>query len=371
MANAKFCLILIWSIVLVLRIDEVLPVAMKNVKIILICVLATIIALVSGTVVESKLGLWKKTTISKKDSIKNFKDSLAARWDADFNLVDIKSPGDGTIQKAYLYKTKSSRTQPLVVSLHSWSFDYRQDDSLALMSRTKDINYIHPDFRGENWNKNACCGDLVLSDIDAAIDYAIAHANVDTSKIYVIGRSGGGYATLSTFMRSRHKIKKFSAWVPLADLVKWYEETRIRKLYYADNILICTNSKDNILDKKAAMQRSPFYCDTPKEKLNYAKLEIFTGVYDGLENNGPIPITQSINFYNKVLKDLAVSDSSFYIGSKEKLLLLEHRKPLGKLGSIGGREICLMKETNNVKITFFVGGHEMLSQFAFEDLTNE
>jgi predicted peptidase len=289
----------------------------------------------------------------------------------DFLIVDIKSPLDGAIQKAYLYKTKSSTPQPLVVSLHSWSFDYRQDDTLALLSKEKGINYIHPDFRGENWNENTCCSDFVMTDIDASIDYAIAHANVDTSKIYVIGRSGGGYATLATFMKSKHRIKKFSAWVPLADLVKWYEETRIRKLYYADNILVCTHSKNKRLDREVAIRRSPFYWDTPKEKLKYATLEIFTGVYDGLENVGPIPITQSINFYNKILKDLAFPDSSQYVGAKEKLFLLEQCKPLGNFGTISNRKICLVKKANNVKITFFVGGHEMLSAFAFKNLTTE
>ena len=334
-------------------------------------VFSIVIALVVGTGIESKMGFWKKKKTTRYELRKNIKDSLASRWSADFDLVDIKSSLDDTIQKAYLYKTKSSTPQPLVVSLHSWSFDYRQDDTLALLSKAKDINYIHPDFRGENWNKNACCSDFVLTDIDASIDYAIAHANVDTSKIYVIGRSGGGYATLATFMKSKHRIRKFSAWVPLADLVKWYEETRMRKLYYADNILICTHSKNNLLDKEVAIQRSPFYWNTPKEKLTYATLEIFTGVYDGLENVGPIPITQSINFYNKLLKDLAFPDSSQYISSKEKLSLLELRKPLGNFGKIGNREICLVKKANNVKITFFVGGHEILSEFAFTNLINE
>jgi hypothetical protein len=159
--------------------------------------------------------------------------------------------------------------------------------------------------------------------------------------------------------------------VPLADLAKWYDETRIRKLYYANNILVCTHSKDKTLDREAAIQRSPFYWPTPKEKLKYATLEIFTGVYDGLENVGPIPITQSINFYNKVLKDLAFPDSSQYISTNEKLFLLEWRKPLGNFGTIGNREVCLVKKANNVKITFFAGGHEMLSEFAFANLTTE
>src|SRR5688572_30129947 len=126
-------------------------------------VFSIVIALVTGTVIESKVGFWKNRKATRYELRQNIKDSLAARWSADFDLVDIKSPLDGVIQKAYLYKTGSSTPQPLVVSLHSWSFDYRQDDTLALLSKAKDINYIHPDFRGENWNENACCSDFVMT----------------------------------------------------------------------------------------------------------------------------------------------------------------------------------------------------------------
>jgi hypothetical protein len=52
-------------------------------------------------------------------------------------------------------------------------------------------------------------------------------------------------------------------------------------------------------------------------------------------------------------------------------LLLEHRKPIGNYGQIGGREICLIKEWHHIKIIVFIGGHEMLSEFAFDDLLKE
>ena len=293
-------------------------------------------------------------------------DSLS--WNSDFTRVAIKSPMDGEMQKAYFYGSKSKTPQPLVVSLHSWSWDYKQEDTLAILSKAKDFNYIHPDFRGQNWTKNACCSEFALSDIDAAIDYAIENGRVDTTKIYVIGRSGGGYATLSLFMKSKHRIKKFAAWVPLSDLVTWYEETLIRKLVYANQILICTNSSDGKLNQSVAIQKSPMHWPTPIEKLENTKLDIFTGVYDGLEGNGPIPITQSINFYNKVLSDLKETDSSNYISNSEKLKLLEMRRPLEDYGKIGNRDICLKKKSHNISITIFTGGHEMLYEFAFNDL---
>ena len=40
-------------------------------------------------------------------------------WSSEFEIVEIKSPIDGVLQKAYFYKTKSKLPQPLIVSLHT------------------------------------------------------------------------------------------------------------------------------------------------------------------------------------------------------------------------------------------------------------
>ncbi len=84
--------------------------------------------------------------------------------------------------------------------------------------------------------------------------------------------------------------------------------------------------------------------------------------------NGSIPITHSINFYNKLQNDLEEEDSTKYVSELEKLALLEHRKPLSNYGSIAGRAVILVKESNNIRLTLFEGGHEILNEFAFEEL---
>jgi pimeloyl-ACP methyl ester carboxylesterase len=289
-------------------------------------------------------------------------------WDSAFQKVEITSPLDGHVQPAYFYATQSQQPQPLIVSLHTWSYDYTQYDSLNQFALETDINYIHPNFRGPNNHTKACCSEFVLSDIDAAIDYALEHANVDTNLIYVVGKSGGGYATLAMFMKSRHQIHTFSSWVPLCDLVQWYEDARIRKLDYAKDVLACTQSTGDSLNRKIALERSPYYWPTPVDKLQESRLEIYTGIYDGMTGNGTIPITHAYRFYNKVLADLGVTDSSAYVTETEKLALLEDRKPLDDFGSIGGRKVALVKEYGNIKLTLFLGGHEMLRKFAFREL---
>ncbi|MCF7886142.1 MAG: prolyl oligopeptidase family serine peptidase, partial [Candidatus Marinimicrobia bacterium] len=198
-----------------------------------------------------------------------------------------------------------------------------------------------------------------------AISFAVENSNVDTSKIFVIGVSGGGYATLSSFMRLEHDIEKFSAWASISDLVAWYRESKIRNNKYADNILACTNS-ENALNINVARKRSPIYWETPINKLKDTNLFIYAGIYDGIQ--GSVPITHSINFYNKLLNDLSVRDSSKYVSQEEKLKLLELRRALGDYGEISSRRVLLRKQYNNIKLVIFEGDHEMLAQYALNEL---
>ncbi len=309
--------------------------------------------------------LIKKTFV---ETYIEFDDTRQIKWDKEFEIVEIKSSKDNSLQKSYFYKSKSNEPKPLIVSLHSWSGDYSQNDGLAEICKQKDLNYIHPDFRGANKTANACCSEFALTDIDDAITYAIKNSNVDTTKIYVIGASGGGYATLSTFMKSKHKIKKFSAWASITDLIAWYNESRIRKSKYAENILDCTDSK-NGLNIENAKQKSPLYWISPTEKLQNSKLFIYAGIYDGIQ--GSVPITHSINFYNKLLSNMKVSDNLNYVSITEKFNLLEKREPLGEFGNIADRKICLKKEFGNVRLIIFEGNHEMLTEFALNELLEE
>ena len=286
-------------------------------------------------------------------------------WSPDFKVVDIVSSLDGTPGKAYFYSSKSGSPAPLVVSLHTWSGNYTQQDPLAELCRRAEVNYIHPDFRGPNQTPQACCSPLALGDMDDAIDFAIDKGNVDTTQINVIGVSGGGYATLAMFMKSRHQIRRYSAWVPISDLVAWYQESSIRGNKYAGEILACTGSEDDELDEAEAKRRSPLHWKTPAGRLDNSELTIYAGIYDGIQ--GSVPITQSINFYNKVLADL-YPGSGAAVSIEEKARLLESRKPLGDYGTIGGRKICLEKSHGNLRLVIFTGNHEMLPEAAIDNL---
>ena len=294
-----------------------------------------------------------------------FDDTAVAEWPGIFKLVQIPSSIDDQVQSAYFFEANSETARPLIVSLHTWSGDFTQEDPLAKLCIEQNLHFIHPDFRGANVKPDACCSDYVISDIDAAISYALAEIKVKPSGIYLIGVSGGGYATLCMLMRSVHPIAKFAAWAPITDLVAWYDESSQRQNKYARDILDCTGSDVDHLNIPASEERSPIYWNSPLNKMDTAHVSLFTGIYDGIR--GSVPITHSLNFYNKLLGDLH-ADSTSYVSDQEKLYLLEKRKPLADYGEIDGRQIFLKKEYKGIKVVVFDGEHEMLPNYALEEL---
>lgn len=335
----------------------------KKIIMVFISILILLVGIITGILLRHHQSTW----LQIQKTYQNYFDNQN-EWGEDFDLVELKSSIDSNIQKIYCFNSQSSTPQPLIVSLHTWGGDYSQKEDLSAICKQKNLNYIHPDFRGPNRTKDACCSELALTDIDDAITYAIENFNVDKSKIYVIGVSGGGYATLSTLMKSKHDIKKFSAWAPVTDLIARYNESKILNSTIFNDILICTNS-GNILNEVNAKQRSPIYWDTPVDKLKKSKVSIYAGVFDGIKEF--VPITHSINFYNKVLSDLSVSDSTKYVSNSEKLKLLEYRKPIGNYGYIGDRKIYLKKDFKNLSLVIFEGGHEILAESAIENLMSD
>lgn len=300
--------------------------------------------------------------IKGDSSILKFDDPRTAHWDqAVFKLVKIPSPVDGKIQQAYFYKSKSDKPQPLIISLHTWSGNYTQTDDIATLAAANDDNYIHPDFRGNNNTPEACGSLLTISDIDASIDYVLAHVKVDTNKIYVIGVSGGGFATLNMLMRSRHRIRKFSSWAAITDLVAWYKQCNGK--VYAGDIYKCTESTNGHLNIAEAKSRSPFFAELPPNREKDIEISIYAGLQDEL-----VPFTQSVKMYNKLLYDFGDENKADYVSMDEIKKLTDRPMKTLDLGKIADRRVFLRKHFKNIQLVIYQGKHEMLTNYAFEAL---
>ena len=167
-------------------------------------------------------------------------DKGKTNWEPRAKLVEIQSSLDGSMQKAYFYDSKSKKKKPLIIGLHSWSTDYQYKPDIEYLNESIDRDWvmIHPDYRGPNTTIDAGGSKKVIQDILDARDFAIKNANIDLSKIYLAGVSGGGHAALLMLANKPKKFDKVIAWVPITNLRKWYKWIKSSRpdLQYADNI---------------------------------------------------------------------------------------------------------------------------------------
>lgn len=154
--------------------------------------------------------------------------------------IRLPSTADGAKQAAMFYDSGSAAEKPLLVVLHSWSTDYRQNIGIpyALHAMKKDWVFIHPNFRGPNRSSAAGVSELVTRDILDAVAYAKQHARVDTNRIYLAGFSGGGLAALAMAGRHPEVWAGVVAWCPIHDVVDWYRENveHVPRRHYVSNI---------------------------------------------------------------------------------------------------------------------------------------
>jgi len=290
---------------------------------------------------------------------RSWDDTLNTGWPAGFIPADILSSADGSIQRAWFYPSPAGKSAPLIVSLHTWSGDYSQEDPLAEEATRRGWNYIHPDFRGPNVTPHAGASALVISDIRDAIEYGLRHSGASPEDVHLIGVSGGGYAVLAAYMKLDYPVRSFSAWAPISDLESWYYECLSRDLHYASDIEKITTGGAGF-DPAEARRRSPMFMDYRPGWRKDASLHIYTGITDGY--NGSVPVTHSTDFYNRIIslkhpgqKELVLPDSTVIS------LLARRVNPGSGIGQkLAGRKVILSAGNEAASLLIFDGGHEML-----------
>ena len=201
----------------------------------------------------------------------------------------IPSSLDGTMQPSLFTEASTAGKAPLLVSLHTWSFDrFNTVQQAGEYAEKYGWHVLFPEFRGPNLRSNphcteACGSPLAKQDIVDAIDYVCEHYAVDTDNIFLLGCSGGGHMSLLMAGYCPERFKAIGAFVPITDVERWLGENP----RYTDAILACCNS-----DPEEMKRRSPMtYIDT----IAKSNTKIFHGKYDP-----SVPVGHSITLFNRL-----------------------------------------------------------------------
>jgi dipeptidyl aminopeptidase/acylaminoacyl peptidase len=153
-----------------------------------------------------------------------------------FKEIEVISSIDGSKEKNLLYHPAAGETVPLVVGLHTWSFDRYNQQELIDLCIARGWALLLPEFRGANKVENprateACGSKLAKQDVIDAVDYVGANYSIDSQHIFLFGGSGGGHMAL---MLAAYRPKQWtgvSAWCPITDLTKWHEYYGVGQKY--------------------------------------------------------------------------------------------------------------------------------------------
>ena len=97
-------------------------------------------------------------------------------------------------------------------------------------------------------------------------------------------------------------------------------------------------------------------------------MQIFAGIHDGYGYDKPVPISQSVNFYNRILSDFGERDRSKYVNAEDLKLMIQTQSfpAQNTIMLIGDKVVHYRRQSKNIMLTIFEGGHDMLSKQALE-----
>lgn len=204
------------------------------------------------------------------------------------------------MQPSLFYKCEFGEKRPLLVGLHTWSFDrFNQIENLLPMAKRLGFNLLLPEFRGANLDSNpecakACGSQYAKADIKDAIDCVIENENADGDNVFLLGLSGGGHMALLMAGAYPEYFKAVGAFVPITNLEKWVKQNE----GYARHVLACCGG-----DKREMEKRSPMhYIDA----IARANVKIFHGKRDTV-----VPPSHSLELFSAVMKKHP--DASIYL----------------------------------------------------------
>jgi len=279
--------------------------------------------------------------------------------------MQVKSSRDGSLQPSLVWAPASATTKqrPLFVFLHSWSGNYKQKNSKWQREAVaRDWIYLHPNFRGVNEQPTACGSALARQDILDAMDAICKRYQVDETRVYLAGTSGGGHMAMLMAGHHPERFSAVSAWVGISNLADWYrfhiKNGKPQK--YARMVAASCGGAPGSSEKvdQAYRDRSPIF---HLQHVGQLHLDLNSGVRDG--HSGSVPTMQTLRAFNVVAKshgNAMVTDAEMDQLWKKQKLTTPQQSDLQKDKQYE-RAIFLRRFSNNTRVTIFDGGHEGLA----------
>jgi phosphoglycerate dehydrogenase-like enzyme/pimeloyl-ACP methyl ester carboxylesterase len=325
---------------------------------------------------EFEYKFWKASV----EKLKSFRDSLEAasahksstetgHWQLPGVIkITYTSPADNTSQPMLFYAPDAPKDYkvPLLVYLHPWSADYLRDDGKVYAKWCVENGWALciPNFRGRNNNPVACCSDLAVNDISGAVDYAKVQATIDTDKIYLVGVSGGGYASLLMAGRYPEIWAGVSSWVPIFDLKDWHADRKREKSgYFREIEMVCGGAPGDSpeIDEQYKQRSASTWLTEAKD----VTIEISGGIHDDI-----IPISHTLRAFNVLAEpeDRIAQCDIEYIDKHHKL---PAHMQMELDDCSYEKKILFRQKSNNARVTIFDGGHQILCKAALNFLSRQ
>lgn len=292
--------------------------------------------------------------------------SAATNAVSEAELVEVRSTADGTMQPCWFWAPENSKSEPvpLLVGLHTWSFDVHRDKhihSLQREARRLGWAMVGPNFRGPNSTPQGCGSDLAVQDIVDAVEYAKAKVKIDSSRIYITGGSGGGHMALLMAGRHPEIWAGCAAFCPITDLARWHGESmekhpgrgaRYSKMMES----ACGGSPADKKDEYA--HRSPLTW-LRKAKEVGVPIYVATGIHDGW--TGSVPVGHAIRAFNALCRpaDVVSEDDIRFIETEQKMPESIKSESVVDPFYPAKMRIHFRRTSGNVRLTLFEGGHSM------------
>lgn len=303
-------------------------------------------------------------------------------WAAAVQRVEIPC-SDGQMQPAMWYAPPPDARgpRPLLVGLHTWSSHYASAGGDAVYADwciTQGWAFVHPHFRGPNNTPQSLGSDRAVQDIVEAVAWAKQQTQVDESRIYLIGVSGGGHMALQMAGRHPEIWAGISAWCGISDVAQWHADHMKTSIVdgketwtpdkYARDIEAALGGRptaDGAL-RKDAWNRSPL---SSLAAAKVVPLDIAAGVLDG--RSGSVPFTHSLLAFNAVVEKgerLPEDLIAQYYKTQELPAGWQTPEPDA---SYAAWTPLFRKTSGNTRVTIFQGGHEMVHQAALNWLAKQ